>query len=105
MVMHTFGPRTGKARSRLLIPVLIALLVTSPASARQWSAVCSNLSGVRVDNPGAQPRFPQDGLKGSSWAYSWNTGAGKATLILPASHPMRRPLADAEVRPNEVEGN
>jgi len=87
MVMHTFGPRTGKARSRLLIPVLIALtLVTSPASARQWSAVCSNLSGVRVDDPGAEPTFTQDVLKGASWAYSWNTGTRKATLILPASH-------------------
>src|SRR4051812_25500102 len=87
MVMHTFGPRTGKARSRLLIPVLIALtLVTSPASARQWSAVCFNLSGVRVDDPGAEPTFTQDVLKGASWAYSWNTDTGKATLILPASH-------------------
>jgi hypothetical protein len=69
--MHTFGPPTGKARSRLLIPVLITLtLVTSPASARQWSAVCSNLSGVRVDDPGAEPTFTQDVLKGASWAYS-----------------------------------
>src|SRR4051794_10873427 len=58
-----------------------------PAKMRaMWSAVCSNLSGVRVDDPGAEPTFTQDVLKGASWAYSWNTGTGKATLILPASH-------------------
>jgi hypothetical protein len=77
----------GKARRRALTLALIALtLATSPASARQWSAVCSNLSGVRVDDPGAEPTFTQDVLMGASWAYSWNTGTGKATLILPASH-------------------
>ena len=77
----------GKARRRALTLALIALtLATSPASARQWSAVCSNLSGVRVDDPGAEPTFTQDVLKGASWAYSWNTDTRKATLILPASH-------------------
>jgi len=79
----------GKARRRPLTPALIALTfatTTSPASARQWSAVCSNLSGVRVDDPGAEPTFTQDVLKGASWAYSWNTDTRKATLILPASH-------------------
>jgi len=77
----------GKARRRALTLALIALtLATSPASARQWSAVCSNLSGVRVDDPAAEPTFTQDVLKGASWAYSWNTDTRKATLILPASH-------------------
>src|SRR5215207_2751311 len=77
----------GKARRRALTLALIALtLATSPASARQWSAVCSNLSGVRVDDPAAEPTFTQDMLKGASWAYSWNTDTRKATLILPASH-------------------
>ena len=55
----------GKTRRRALTLALIALtLATSPASARQWSAVCSNLSGVRVDDPGAEPAFTQDVLKG-----------------------------------------
>src|SRR5215204_4857780 len=43
-------------------------------------------ASVRVDDPGAEPTFTQDMLKGASWAYSWNTDTRKATLILPASH-------------------
>ena len=73
---HTYlwPPDRKGALTRLLTPAFIALtLETSPASARQWSAVCSNLSGVRVDDPGAEPTFTQDVLKGASWAYSWNT--------------------------------
>lgn len=63
MVMHTFVPRTEQARTRFLVPALIALtLVTYPASARQWSAVCTNLSGVRVDDAGTDPTFTQDAL-------------------------------------------
>ena len=87
MGTHTNDPRTGRARSRILIIALVALVFfPNPASARQWSAVCSNLSGVRVDDPGSEPAFTQDAVKGASWAYSWNTATKKATLILPASH-------------------
>ena len=87
MVMHTFVPRTEQARTRFLVPALIALtLVTYPASARQWSAVCTNLSGVRIDESGTEPAFAQDSARGASWAYSWNTDTKKATLTLPASH-------------------
>jgi hypothetical protein len=87
MVRHTFVPRTGRSRKRILILALVGLTpVTHPASARQWSAVCSNLSGVRVDDPGAEPAFAQHAVRGASWAYSWNTHSKKATLTLPASH-------------------
>ena len=82
----------GKARRRPLTPALIALTLattTSPASARQWSAVCSNLSGVRVDDPGAEPTFTQDMLKGASWAYSWNTDTRRNSD--PSSLPCLRP--------------
>ena len=85
--MHTSILTTGQVRSRILIPTLIALtLSTNPSNARQWSAVCSNLSGVRVDDQGAEPAFTQDAIKGASWSYSWNTATKRATLILPASH-------------------
>ncbi len=87
MVRHSFVPRIGHARARILIPAVMALtLGTNPASARQWFAVCTNLSGVRVDDPGTEPAFTQDAVRGASWAYSWNTQTKKATLILPASH-------------------
>jgi hypothetical protein len=87
MVRHTFVPRTGRSRTPILILALVGLTpVTHPASARQWSAVCSNLSGVRVDDPGAEPAFAQHAVRGASWAYSWNTDTKKATLTLPASH-------------------
>ena len=85
MVTHT--PRTGQARPRYVIPALLALtLAAEPASARQWSAVCSNLSGVRVDDQVTEPAFTQDAVKGASWAYSWNMDTKKAVLTLPASH-------------------
>jgi hypothetical protein len=83
MVTHI----SGQARTPFLSLALIALtLAAEPASARQWSAVCSNLSGVRVDDQVTEPAFTQDAEKGASWAYSWNTDTKKAILTLPASH-------------------
>lgn len=69
-----------------LTAALLGLTLTVPAGARQWSAVCSNLSGVRVDDPGTEPNFTEDSLKGATWAYRWNTDTRKATLTLPATH-------------------
>jgi hypothetical protein len=71
---------------RLFIPALIALtLGADPASARQFSAVCSNFAGVRVDDSPTQPAFKQDAVVGASWAYTWDVETRKATLTLPAS--------------------
>ena len=85
MITHT--RRTGRARTRFVTAALTALtLAAEPASARQWSAVCSSLSGVRVDDQATEPTFTQDAVKGASWAYSWNTDTKKAILTLPASH-------------------
>src|SRR3712207_2529480 len=82
---------TGQARTRLLM-LLVTTLITlalrpNPASAREWSAVCTNLSGVHVDAAGTEPAFTADeGAKRASWVYSWNTVTRKASLTLPASH-------------------
>ena len=96
--MHTYILPTGPASSRILVPTLIALtLSTNAVNARQWSAVCSNLSGVRVDDPGTEPSFVQDAVRGASWAYTWNTATKKATLTLPASHA-------SDGRPHKQEG-
>jgi hypothetical protein len=85
--MVTHPSRTAQSRMRFVGVALMALtLAAEPASARQWSAVCSNLSGVRVDDQGTVPAFVQDAIPGASWAYSWNTDTRKAALILPASH-------------------
>src|SRR4051812_15404290 len=84
MVTHT--PGQARARMILSLALLALTLGAEPASARQWSAVCSNLSGVRVDDQVAEPAFTQDAVKGASWAYSWNTDTKKAILTLPASH-------------------
>ncbi|MBM0206738.1 hypothetical protein JNW90_29790 [Micromonospora sp. STR1s_5] len=65
---------------------LVALMLTTPAIARPSSAVCSNLSGVRVDDPGEEPAFVDDAVKGATWTYSWDMATKKATLTLPASH-------------------
>jgi hypothetical protein len=87
MVIHSFALQKGHSRPGILIPALIALsLVSNPVTARQWTAVCTNLSGVRVDDAGTNPTFTRDALAGASWAYSWNTATKKATLTLPASH-------------------
>jgi hypothetical protein len=83
--MHVSLVRISLARLGIA-PLIIALTLVTPASATQWSAVCSNLSGVRVDDSGTEPVFTQDAVKGASWAYSWNTSTKKATLTLPASH-------------------
>ncbi len=78
-------PRTRRPHTRLAA-MFIALTFVTPASARQWSAVCSDLTGVRADDNGAEATFTQDAVKGATWAYSWNTETKKATLTLPASH-------------------
>ena len=71
---------------RLLIPALIALtLGADPAAARQFSAVCSNLSGVRVDDTAPEPVFTRDAIAGATWTYTWNVETKKASLTLPAS--------------------
>ena len=67
---------------RLLFPALVALtLATSPATARQFSAVCSNLSGVRVSDSA----FTPDAVEGASWAYTWDVETKRATLIFQTS--------------------
>jgi hypothetical protein len=83
MMIDTWRARRFLAR---LTTALLALAVAAPASARQWSAICSDLSGMRVDDPGGEPAFSEDAIKGASWAYSWDTTTRKATLTLPASH-------------------
>jgi hypothetical protein len=67
---------------RLLIPALVALtLTTCPVAARQFSAMCSNLSGVRVSDSA----FTPDAVEGASWAYTWDVETKKATLIFQTS--------------------
>jgi len=69
--MVTHPSRTAQSRMRFVGVALMALtLAAEPASARQWSAVCSNLSGVRVDDQGTVPAFIQDSIPGASWAYT-----------------------------------
>ena len=71
---------------RLLIPALIALtLATTPAAARPFSAVCTNLSGMRVTDNGTEPAFTRDAVAGASWAYTWDVDTKRATLTFPAS--------------------
>ena len=67
---------------RLLIPALVALtLTTCPVAARQFSAMCSNLSGVRVSDSA----FTPDAVEGASWAYTWDVETKKGTLIFQTS--------------------
>jgi len=65
---------------------LVVLTLTTSVVARPSSAVCSNLSGVRVEDPGGEPGFTEDAVKGATWTYSWDMATKKATLTLPASH-------------------
>ena len=91
-----FAPE--KIIMRSLIPALIALpLAASSAAAQQFSAVCSNLSGMRVDERGGQPTFSRDAVEGASWAYTWDLKSKKATLIFQTS-------AAAGGRPNTQNG-
>ena len=62
------------------------LALANPAGAREWSAVCSNLSGVRVEDAATEAAFSEDAVAGATWTYSWNTTSKRASLLLPASH-------------------
>ena len=77
--------QTGQVCTRV-VTALITVTLANPASARQWSAVCSNLSGVRVNESAADSAFTEDAIKGAAWVYKWDTATKKATLTLPASH-------------------
>src|SRR3954467_9771920 len=69
---------------RSLIPALAVLpLAASPVAAQQFSAVCSNLSGTRVEDQGSKPRFEPDAVSGASWAYGWDLKTKKATVTFP----------------------
>ena len=69
-----------------LMAALVALAAASPAGAKPWTAVCSNLSGMKVDEAGGQPAFANDAIEGATWRYDWDSTSRKATLTLPASH-------------------
>ena len=68
---------------RSLIPALILSLGASPATAQQFSAVCSNLSGTRVEDQGSKPRFEPDAVSGAPWVYGWDLKTKKATVTFP----------------------
>ena len=68
---------------RSLIPALILSLGASPATAQQFSAVCSNLSGTRVEDQGSKPRFEPDAVSGAPWVYGWDLKTNKATVTFP----------------------
>ena len=71
---------------RSLASALIALpLAAAPATAQQYSAVCSNLSGTRLEDDGGQHAFRPDAIAGASWTYVWNLKTKKATVTFPAS--------------------
>lgn len=42
---------------RISITALLALAIATPASAKPWTAVYSNLAGGRADKIGGQPTF------------------------------------------------
>ena len=73
-----------EAAVRSLIPALIAFpLAASPVAAQQFSAVCSNLSGTRVEDQGSKPRFEPDAVSGAPWVYGWDLKTKKATVTFP----------------------
>jgi hypothetical protein len=77
--------RTGRALAQLTA-ALAGLAFATSASAKPWTAVCSHLSGMKVDESGGEPAFNQDAIEGATWRYDWDTSSRKATLTLPASH-------------------
>lgn len=69
---------------RSLIPALAVLpLGANPATAQQFSAVCSNLLGTRVEDQGSKPRFEPDAVSGAPWVYGWDLKTKKATVTFP----------------------
>jgi len=71
---------------RLLVPALLAAaLGADPAAARSFSATCSNLSGMRVEDAAGDQAFRRDAVAGAAWAYTWDVDSKKATLTLPAA--------------------
>jgi hypothetical protein len=97
--MSINGLTSRKTAARIsMTAALIALTPIIPARARQWSAVCSDLSGVRVDDSGSEPAVTEDAVKGASWAYRWDTATRRGTLTLPASHA-------SDGKPHKQEGS
>ena len=64
---------------RSVIPALILSFAAFPAAAQRFSAVCSNLSGTRVEEQGTTPRFDPDAVRTTPWAYTWDLKTNKAT--------------------------
>jgi hypothetical protein len=58
------------------------VLSSAVAEAKVFSASCSNIHGLRMDDTGSKVETDTDGLKGTTWAYSWEVGSNEATLIL-----------------------
>ena len=71
-------------RSLVFASIAVASAIC-PVSARPFSAVCTNLSGVRVSDSGSQHAFTTEAVEGASWAYTWDTDTKQATLIFQTS--------------------
>lgn len=66
--------------------LLAAAAVAAPAQARQWTATCSDLAGMRIEDRGGENAFKGDAIRGATWIYQWDSATRKGTLTLPASH-------------------
>ena len=71
---------------RLLIPALVnSRSRRAPPQLDRTPAVCTNLSGVRVDNMNPGHTFTPHAQMGPSWAYTWDVDTKQATLIFQAA--------------------
>jgi len=67
----------------LIIPLAVATLALSaPASAKTFTAVCSNIQGTRVDLEQSGFAWDKDRLRDASWTFSWQSDQDEVFMVM-----------------------
>jgi len=62
--------------------VAACLSLCSPAISRTYTAVCENITGVRLDDTGARVELDNDQVRGATWTFRWSDENPSVEMIM-----------------------
>ncbi len=62
--------------------VAACMSLCSPALSRTYTAVCENISGVRLDDTGSQVELDNDQVRGATWTFRWSDENPAVEMIM-----------------------
>lgn len=68
--------------SAVAISLIAALTLTTPASAKTFTAVCSNIQGYRADLEQSGFAWDRDFLRDATWTFTWQSGQDEVHMVM-----------------------